>query len=276
MIVCIKLTFSYWFVKGATLMIKAIFFDVDGTLMSHKQKDVPKSTRDSLLQLNKKGIKVVIATGRHISELLELPVKDIQFDGYLTLNGQLLLDKARHAYAGTPIDRGEMEVLAQAFKSKHIPFKFIDENGIYINYLNDTVIDTQTSTQGAIPDIGNYGGGQIYQIVAFVTEDQKKILSTILDECKVTSWNETGIDIIPKQGGKSVGIQKYLDEEGLDRSEIMAFGDGDNDMEMLKFAGIGVAMGNANDNVKSVADYVTDSVDEDGIYKALKHFNLVD
>lgn len=257
-------------------MIKAIFFDVDGTLMSHKQNDVPKSTRDSLRQLNGKGIKLVIATGRHISELLELPVKDIEFDGYLTLNGQLLLDKARHAYAGTPIDRGEMEVLAQAFKSKHIPFKFIDENGIYINYLNDTVIDTQTSTKGAIPDIGDYSGGKIYQIVAFVAEDQKKILSNILDECKVTSWNETGIDIIPRQGGKSVGIQKYLDEQGFDRSEVMAFGDGDNDIEMIKYAGIGVAMGNANDNVKAAADYVTSSVDEDGIFKALKHYKLVE
>lgn len=256
-------------------MIKAIFFDVDGTLMSHKLKDVPESARKSLRKLRENGVKVVIATGRHMNELLELPVRDIDFDGYLTLNGQLVLDGTRHAIASTPIDPGEMEVLAQAFTANKIPFKFIDENGMYINYVNDTVVDTQTATAGSIPEVGNYHGETIYQIVAFVTASQKKLLADILDECKVTSWNETGIDIIPKGGGKSVGIQKYLDEQGLDRSEVMAFGDGENDMEMLRYVGVGVAMGNASDEVKAIADYVTDSVDDNGIEHALEHFGLI-
>lgn len=256
-------------------MIKAIFFDVDGTLMSHKLKDVPKSARESLKKLRESGIKIVIATGRHGSELLNLPVSDIDFDGYLTLNGQLLLDETRHAYAGTPIDAGEMEVLAHAFTAHKIPFKFIDEQGMYINFVNDTVVDTQSSTQGSIPTVGEYQGETVYQIVAFVSEGQKELLSDILDECKVTSWNATGIDIIPKQGGKSVGIQKYLDSQGFDRSEVMAFGDGENDKEMLQYVGIGVAMGNASDDVKAIADYVTDSVDENGIRNALEHFGLI-
>ena len=62
----------------------------------------------------------------------------------------------------------------------------------------------------------------------------------------------------------------------MDRSEIMAFGDGENDMDMLRFAGIGVAMGNASDMVKAAADYVTDTVDENGIEDALRHFGLID
>jgi len=256
-------------------MIKVVFFDVDGTLLSHGSNDVPASTRRSLEQLRAKGIKVVIATGRHISELLSLPVGDIDFDGYLTLNGQLLLDGTRHAYAGTAIDAGEMEVLARTFTAKRIPFKFVDENGIYINYVDETVIRTQTSTRGAIPQIGSYNGEKIYQIVAFVTDHEKKLLSEILDQCKVTSWNETGIDIIPRQGGKQVGIQRYLDEYGLDRRETMAFGDGDNDIEMLRMAGIGVAMGNGSEGVKQAADYVTDDIDDDGVEHALRHFGLI-
>jgi Cof subfamily protein (haloacid dehalogenase superfamily) len=257
-------------------MIKAIFFDVDGTLLSHKQNDVPLSARNALNALRARGIKVVIATGRHMSELLDLPVSDIDFDGYLTLNGQLLLDETRHVYAGTPIDAGEMEVLAQTFTSKHIPFKFIDEDGIYINYVDDTVRDTQISTKGAIPQVGSYHGEKIYQIVAFVADRQKELLKKILDECKVTSWNATGIDIIPRQGGKSVGIQQFLDANGLERSEVMAFGDGENDVEMLEFAGIGVAMGNGSEAAKAAADYVTDSVDDNGIAHALQHFRLID
>ena len=65
--------------------IKAIFFDVDGTLLSHKQNDVPESTRYALHQLRLRGVKTVVATGRHMIEFSKLPVSDIPFDGYLTL-----------------------------------------------------------------------------------------------------------------------------------------------------------------------------------------------
>jgi hypothetical protein len=256
--------------------IKAIFFDIDGTLLSHKQNDVPESSRMALKALRERGIMTVVATGRHMIEYSQLPVNDIEFDGYLTLNGQLLLDSERKVYAGTPMDQGEMKVLAGIFKRSKIPFVFIGENNRYINYVDDTVVNTQAQTKGTVPDIGDYSGEKIYQILAFVPEEKKKILDEMLDECSITSWNDTGIDIIPKGGGKSAGIQKFLDEHGMDRSEVMAFGDGENDMEMLRFAGIGVAMGNASDQVKAVADYVTDTVDQDGIAKALKHFGLID
>ncbi|NCB32613.1 MAG: Cof-type HAD-IIB family hydrolase [Erysipelotrichia bacterium] len=257
-------------------MIKAIFFDVDGTLVSHNLQNVPDSARKGLHKLTRKGISIILATGRTISELLDLPTKDIKFNAYITLNGQLVLDETRHVIAGTPIDAGEMEVLAQTFISKHIPFKFIDEHGSYINYVNDTVISTQESTMGAIPNVGIYNGEKIYQIVAFVSDRERKILEETLDECSITSWNATGIDIIPKEGGKASGIKNYLEINHLRREEVMAFGDGENDIDMLKYAGIGVAMGNASIHVKNSADYVTDTVDNDGILKALKHFELID
>lgn len=258
-------------------MIKAVFFDVDGTLMSHKLNDVPESTRKSLAELRKRGIKTVIATGRHMIELSKLPVmQGLEFDGYLTLNGQLCLDKTMHVVAGNPIDAGEMEILISIFHAKRIPFMLIGQDDRYINMINPTVIKTQAATKGTVPNIGAYKGEKIYQAIAFVPDNQRQLLDSILDECAITSWNTTGIDIISRGGGKSQGIQKFLDEEGISRSEIMAFGDGENDMDMLKFAGIGVAMGNASDTVKAAADYVTDSVDDNGIEKALRHFGLIE
>ena len=256
--------------------IKAIFFDVDGTLLSHSLNDVPQSAREALRKVRANGVKTIIATGRHLIELSKLPVADIHFDGYLTLNGNLMLDENKKVYSGTAIDKGEMEILSSIFKAKRIPFVMIGENDRYINFVNETVIRTQAETKGTVPQVKQYSGEEVYQILAFVPEHEKKLLDDVLDECSITSWNDTGIDIIPKGGGKSSGIQKFLDENNMDVSEIMAFGDGENDIEMLKFAGIGVAMGNAGDNVKAAADYVTDSVDNNGIENALRHFGLID
>ena len=218
--------------------IKAVFFDVDGTLLSHKENEVPQSTRRTLKKLKERGIMTIVATGRHMIEYSKLPVSDIKFDGYLMLNGQLILDSDRKMYAGTPIDKGEMEVLAQIFKAKKIPFALIGENDRYINYVDETVVKTQSETKGTVPEIGDYTGEEVYQILAFVPEDKKKLLDDLLDECSITSWNDTGIDIIPRQGGKDTGIQIFLDTHGFDRSQVMAFGDGENDIAMIKFAGL--------------------------------------
>ena len=256
--------------------IKAVFFDVDGTLYSHSLNAVPDSARRALQQLRERGVKAIVATGRHMVEYSTLPVNDIDFDAYLTLNGQLILDSDRKAYTGTCIDPGEMEVLSRIFQAKRIPFMLVGENERYINYVDNTVIRTQAETMAAIPDVGEYKGEKVYQILAFVPEKQKKLLDDLLDECSVTSWNETGIDIIPKGGGKAVGIEKYIRERFDGKIDGAIGGDGENDIDMLQFAGVGVAMGNADEKVKAMADYVTDTVENDGIEKALRHFGLID
>ena len=94
-------------------MIKTIFFDVDGTLVSHKTDSVPKSTRKALKLLRENGIKLVLATGRDMSQLKKLPVKDIKFDGYLTMNGQLCLDENGNELFGNPIDEKDTEKMIE-------------------------------------------------------------------------------------------------------------------------------------------------------------------
>lgn len=103
----------------------------------------------------------------------------------------------------------------------------------------------------------------------------EKVISNLLSICKVTRWNNYVVDIIASSGGKISGIKEYLRKNNIKREETMAFGDGENDIDMLKYVHIGVAMGNADDYVKENADYITDSVDNNDIRKALLALKVI-
>jgi len=88
-------------------------------------------------------------------------------------------------------------------------------------------------------------------------------------------WHPAFVDVTAKGNTKQNGIDQIIRHFGIKLEETMAFGDGGNDISMLRHAGIGVAMGNANDDVKAASNYTTTSVDEDGIANALKYFGIV-
>jgi hypothetical protein len=83
------------------------------------------------------------------------------------------------------------------------------------------------------------------------------------------------VDIISQSGGKVEGIKQVLSIYGIRQEEIMAFGDGENDMDMLQFAGTGIAMGNAEEGVKACADYVTGDIDAGGVADALRYYGVI-
>lgn len=257
-------------------MIKAAFFDVDGTLLSHTTKRVPESARNALARLKASGVHCVVATGRHITEMEKLPVADIPFDGYITLNGQIVLDREKKLLHGTPIAGAAKEYLLKLFREKDIPVLLVEADRMYLNFADERVARVQADISTAVPPVGTYNGGVIYQICVYLREDEEAALAPIADSCEITRWNRGGVDVIARGGGKVRGIQRYLEANGLTREETIAFGDGDNDARMLEFAHIGVAMGNAWPSAKEAADYITDHVDHDGVAAALSHFGLLD
>lgn len=116
----------------------------------------------------------------------------------------------------------------------------------------------------------------VYQLLAFFTpEQEKRVMSSALIHCEATRWTTLFADVVPAGGSKRVGMEKILEYFGILREESIAFGDGGNDVPMLEYAGIGVAMGNASEEVARSADFVTRSVDEDGVVHALRHFGLL-
>ena len=103
----------------------------------------------------------------------------------------------------------------------------------------------------------------------------KKHQDHLFNQSKLARWHPLFTDIVNKENDKKEGMFKILDYYKFNIDSSMAFGDGGNDISILKAAGIGVAMGNASEEVKTAADYVTTSVDDDGIANALRHFALL-
>ena len=92
---------------------------------------------------------------------------------------------------------------------------------------------------------------------------------------EVTFWHEGVVDVVPKGTSKALGIDKVLERHKLDISETMGIGDGENDYEMIEHCNIGIAMGNAKPVIKEIANYITDDIDNDGLSKALKYYELI-
>lgn len=256
-------------------MIRAAFFDVDGTLLSHKTRQVPQSARAAIAALRATGIKCVVATGRQISEMEKLPVADMEFDGYITLNGQLILDGAKNVLQGTPITGRVLEYLLECFRNHTFPALLVERDRVYLNYVSDHVRAVQEAISSPIPPLDTYSGAPIYQVCAYLRRGEEHLIDPIAAECVASRWNFGGLDIVAQGGGKVSGILRYLQENGISPEETIAFGDGENDVEMLRFVGIGVAMGNAEDVTKAAADFVTGDIDEDGLAKGLRRLGLI-
>src|SRR5699024_6249617 len=123
--------------------------------------------------------------------------------------------------------------------------------------------------------IGEYHGEKVYQFIAYGDREKIKHLLNDLPNCKLSWWNDYAVDIISKDGGKLDDIEKYLELQGQTLEDTIAFSDGEKDIEMLKAVKIGVAMGNCEEQVKRIADYVTNYIDAVGIFNACKYYKLI-
>ena len=256
-------------------MGKAIFFDVDGTLLSHRTGDTPESTIEAIRLLKEKGCLIVMASGRHPSELKSLHIDGIEFDDYITTNGQIIMNHDWKLIADNPVPKDVLWLLADAFESKLLPLQFCTIDDLYMNYLDDYSKKILDSIHTPYHKTAPYCGEKIYQCVAYEVNEHREWLDAISEKFCVTSWHPDAVDIITKGGGKAWGIKAYLDAKGISREETIAFGDGENDLEMIRFAKIGVAMGNATRSLKENADFITTDIDDDGVYNAAIRLGMI-
>lgn len=255
---------------------KVVFFDIDGTLYSHQAHEVPARTRRAVIALRERGVRVVIATGRHPIELDNVGLDSMSFDGFAAANGQMCLDGNLELIAGHPIPEDGVRALVELFERGDEVLWFFTADEGFANIFDEQLMAMAEMATGVVPEVHPYDGRPLYQAVIYGSLEEDEALEARLPGCKLQRWGDGGADIIAADGGKAVGMQTFLDRFGATREECVAFGDQHNDIEMLRYAGVGVAMGNASPETKEAADYVTTSVDDDGIPLALEHLGLLE
>lgn len=257
----------------------ALFFDIDGTLVSFQTHEIPPSTILALTQAKANGHKVFIATGRPPIIITNLGAIEHLIDGYVTTNGALCF-VGNDVVSCKSIPQKEARLVVKDAQEKQYGVIVIGEKDVAIFDPKgevEYIFGQQLAVKNlhlakAVEEVIDQ---RILQLTPFFDKDYERELMSRLPGCTSGRWHPAFTDITAKGADKGEGLLAMAAHQGLNPQQTIAFGDGGNDSSMVRGAGIGVAMGNAIDELKEIADYVTTSVDEDGIRNALRHFGLI-
>lgn len=254
---------------------KAIFLDIDGTLVSFKTHTIPASTLEAVKAARRKGIKVYVATGRPLLFIDNLG--ELEYDGLVTTTGAHCIDREGNSFALRTVDRSDIERLVHHHETcpqEAFPIIFVAQDELFVTGLSPELEDLSRLLNFEIPAVLPMAHAlekDILQIIAFFPpQDEARYMEQLMPGCVAMRWHHTFADIITRGVSKSYGIDRMLEYEGISLNQTIAFGDGGNDIDMLRHVGLGIAMGNASDEVKAAAGFVTRSVDDDGIEYALR------
>ncbi len=267
---------------------KFLVLDLDGTLTNDKKEITPR-TLDTMLRVQERGVKLVLASGRPTYGITPLAesLSMTRYGGYiLSYNGGKIIDTKS----------GEM-IYESTLPQSIVPelHQISQEHKVTILTYQDEYILTEE------PD-NQYVGHEIFltKMSPKRVDDFSRAVDFAPDKCLIVGeperliplgeelnkrYGETlsayrsepfFLEVVPKGIDKAESLKRLLDLTSSEREEMIAVGDGYNDLSMIRFAGLGVAMANAQAEVKSVADYITLSNEEDGVAALAEKFILVD
>lgn len=256
-------------------MIKAAFFDIDGTLLSFTTHQVSPGTIQAFQALHQQGVRTFISSGRPKILIPDMPVA---FDGYVTMNGGycFVSDKV---LLRNPIPQEETDRWLQYAQAEGLCTMIFTEHDMYVNTHSNPVANAiRDQLEFQMPPLlstTEMMGRETYQVIAIMPASRDEAVLRMLPHCRLPRWHSQFSDLVKADNSKATGIESILRHYGIKPDECIGFGDGGNDVEMLDYCGIGVAMGNADDTVKAHADFVTTSVDQEGILHALTTLRII-
>ncbi|MGL5042288.1 MAG: Cof-type HAD-IIB family hydrolase [Culicoidibacterales bacterium] len=256
--------------------IKMVFFDIDDTLVVKDKQFMPKSVPKAVAKLQQAGIKIGIASGRARYGVVPMVAK-LDADVYVTINGQAVENRLGEVIYSNPLVASDVEAIVAWCDANDIDYGMVGSKKCAVSFLSDVVKDAITVVYGEVDiDPNFYKNNEIYQMWTFTEgQEEEQIPDSIKANVNIVRWHPNSCDLFPKNGSKARGIEKVLANYGLTKEEIIVFGDGLNDIEMFKYAGFSVAMGNAHSDLIVHADYLTKDIENHGIEHALIELGLI-
>jgi Cof subfamily protein (haloacid dehalogenase superfamily) len=280
-------------------MIKCIASDMDGTLLNSNQQ-ISEQNKEAILKAQAQGIEFVVATGRSYEEATYVLAQAGLTCPVICVNGAEVRSKEGDVLSATPIDKHLAGEVASRLHEKDVYFEVYTNRGAFtmdadkaISILVDIIMSANPEVNrveiteaagarirdGLIHTIEDYEllfadeNYQIYKLLAFSFEaDRLESANQSLSELKglaVSTSGHDNLEITNEQAQKGIALESFVSAKGIDLAETMAVGDNYNDVSMFEKAGRSVAMGNADDYIKSLCDVVTETNEESGVAKAI-------
>ena len=259
-------------------MIKALFFDIDGTIVSFKTHSIPESTVEALTLAKANGIDIYISTGRPYSLIDNITQIEHLIDGYITTNGAFCFHRD-NVISCSPLSLSDVKSVLDQSDEAGFACMVVGEKDLTMHnpnpYAEQVFKDLLNVSDISKVPLDTVLSQRILQLTPVITEEEQKEVFRSLKSVEIGRWCPEFADVTAADVSKAKGLYDMARYLGFDPQCTMAFGDGGNDLSIIKASGTGVAMGNANIQLKKAADYVTTGVDDDGIFNALRHFGII-
>lgn len=276
--------------------MKAVFIDVDGTLVPASGA-TPASAVKAIKAARKNGHKIFVSTGRPMAEVHN-SIREIGFDGYITSGGGHVIAEETVIYS-RQFTEAEISDLIRYFDEHKIDFYLETNEGIFSSKNGKDHIrkliaphlaglseaERKSNDKAAFLDLVIEGAPLVrddINKVSFLGSDtpiaktrERFAKQFVVMENTVPAFGANSGEVMLTGISKAAGIQMVIEHLGIDRADTMAFGDGLNDIDMLEFVACGIAMDDARDGLKAVADEITDTAEDDGIYNSFKKHGLI-
>ncbi|MFC3931403.1 Cof-type HAD-IIB family hydrolase [Streptococcus dentapri] len=267
--------------------IKLLALDLDGTLFNSKKEVTPENIR-ALKEAHQQGIKVVITTGRPlaaIGNLLEELGLNNSDDYSITFNGGLVQRNNGKVLAKKALSLEDLEAIHDVLSPLGLPVDILSEGIVYsipsqgykslYHTANPLLTFVEIASLADLPRDIVYNKIVTVCDAAYLDERIALLPAKFREDYEVFKSRDIILEIMPKGVHKAIGLQLLCQHLGLDRRQVMAVGDEENDLSMIEWAGLGVAMANGVPSVKAKANVVTTRTNEEsGVTQAVNHYIL--
>lgn len=269
---------------------KLIAIDMDGTLLNSKN-EISERNIKAIKEATKKGVHIVLSTGRILTSA-EFYADEIDLHNYiLASNGAVIRDEEKNIIYKVPINMAAVKEVMNLGRKHDVYYHFYDEDSFYTNKFIEEIYQYYNSSfqkkKGLTIELNIFKEDNevfdnkdlnVYKFL-FLDEDKDKLVKLKQNLSEIgginvsSSWSNN-VEVMSDKVSKGISLKYLCDILNIDRKNVIAIGDNENDLSMIEFAGLGVAMGNAEEIVRNQADIITDTNEDDGVAKIIEKYVL--